>query len=56
MLDEGWVQDGWEEHSEARAKRPPRRYYKLTDIGKTELGAFISEARQDTRSLGDRFA
>jgi PadR family transcriptional regulator PadR len=58
MLDEGWVQDGWEEQGEFRAKRPPRRYYKLTDRGKTELGALLSEARHDVRfrSLARRFA
>jgi len=58
MLDEGWVRDGWEEHGEVRAKRPPRRYYELTDKGKAELGALLSEARQDARfrSLVGRFA
>ena len=58
MLDEGWVRDGWEEQGAIRAKRPPRRYYELTDKGKTELGALLSEARQDVRfrSLVRRFA
>lgn len=59
MLDEGWLQDGWEEQgSRARAKRPPRRYYELTDKGKAELGAVLSEARQDARFrlLAGRFA
>ena len=32
-----------------RAKRPPRRYYELTDTGKVELGAVITGARQDAR-------
>jgi PadR family transcriptional regulator PadR len=50
MLDEGWLADGWEEQPQAgRAKRPPRRYYELTDTGKIELGAVIAEARRDTR-------
>jgi len=50
MLDEGWLADGWEEQIQAgRAKRPPRRYYELTDAGKTELGAVIAEARRDAR-------
>ena len=50
MLDEGWLADGWEEQPQAgRAKRPPRRYYELTDAGKIELGAVIAEARRDTR-------
>jgi PadR family transcriptional regulator, regulatory protein PadR len=58
MLDQGLVQDGWEEQGEVRAKRPPRRYYELTDKGKAELGALLSEARQDARfrSLVGRFA
>lgn len=58
MLDEGWLQDGWEEQSEVHAKRPPRRYYKLTDKGKSELGAVLKAARQDTRfrALVGRFA
>jgi PadR family transcriptional regulator, regulatory protein PadR len=58
MLDEGWVVDGWEQQGEVRAKRPPRRYYKLTDKGMTELGALLSEARWDARfrSLVGRFA
>lgn len=58
MLDEGWVEDGWEEQGEVRAKRPPRRYYTLTDKGKIELGALLSEAREDARfrSLTRRFA
>jgi PadR family transcriptional regulator PadR len=50
MLDEGWLIDGWEDQVQVgRAKRPPRRYYRLTDKGKAELGAVIAEARRDTR-------
>ncbi len=50
MLDEGWLRDGWEAQVQVgRAKRPPRRYYELTDEGKIALGAFIAEARLDTR-------
>jgi PadR family transcriptional regulator PadR len=58
MLDESWVRDGWEEQGEVRAKRPPRRYYELTDKGKAELGGLLSEARQDARfgPLVRRFA
>jgi PadR family transcriptional regulator PadR len=25
MLDEGWVEDGWEDPTTIREKRPPRR-------------------------------
>jgi PadR family transcriptional regulator PadR len=50
MLDEGWLADGWEDQPRAgRAKRPPRRYYELTDAGRAELGAVIAEARRDAR-------
>jgi PadR family transcriptional regulator PadR len=58
MLDEGWLQDGWEEQGGVRAKRPPRRYYELTDRGKTELGAVLAAARRDARFrlLVGRFA
>lgn len=50
MLDEGWLTDGWEDQVQVgRAKRPPRRYYELTDQGKIALGAVIAEARRDTR-------
>jgi PadR family transcriptional regulator, regulatory protein PadR len=50
MLDEGWLVDGWEDQAQVgRAKRPPRRYYEMTDKGKAELGAVIAEARRDTR-------
>jgi PadR family transcriptional regulator, regulatory protein PadR len=50
MLDEGWLADGWENQAQTgRAKRPPRRYYELTDAGKAALGAVIAEARRDAR-------
>ena len=49
MLDEHWLQDGWEDQSEPRPKRPPRRYYELTDKGRAELGALLSAARREVR-------
>lgn len=50
MLDEQWLADGWEDQVQVgRTKRPPRRYYELTDKGKIELGAVIADARHDTR-------
>ena len=52
MLDEGWVRDGWEEPGGVRAKRPPRRYYELTDEGKAALGALLNEACGDARFRG----
>lgn len=50
MLTEGWLRDGWEDQVQTgKSKRPPRRYYELTDEGKTALGALIVEARSDAR-------
>ena len=50
MLDEGWLTDGWEDQARVgRAKRPPRRYYELTDKGEAALGAVIAEAYRDVR-------
>lgn len=50
MLDEGWLTDGWEDQPRpGRAKRPPRRYYQLTDKGKAALGAVVADARHDAR-------
>jgi PadR family transcriptional regulator PadR len=50
MLDEGWLADGWEDQANAgKSKRPPRRYYELTDEGRGALGAMLTEARRDAR-------
>jgi PadR family transcriptional regulator PadR len=49
MLDEGWLTDGWEDPATIQAKRPPRRYYELTDEGKLRLGGLLQEARSDAR-------
>jgi PadR family transcriptional regulator PadR len=46
MLEQGWLEDGWEDQAEGR---PPRRYYTVTDVGKLELGALVARARQDAR-------
>lgn len=48
MFSEGLLDDGWEEHS-PDAKRPPRRYYVLTEKGLRELATFVDEARRDVR-------
>jgi PadR family transcriptional regulator PadR len=59
MLDEGWLMDGWEETVTNDRKRPPRRYYEVTDEGRRQMGAMLAEARQDARfqaSLSPRFA
>ena len=50
MLDEGWLTDGWEDQEQVgRAKRPPRRYYQVTDAGNAALGALIARAGSDAR-------
>lgn len=49
MLDEGWLEDGWEERSEDSPKRPPRRYYELTGDGQRAMDAVLSEAEADLR-------
>lgn len=51
MLGEGWLEDHWEEHTEDK-KRPPRRYYQLTDDGRTQLGAVVKRAQQEQRFAG----
>ena len=48
MLDEGWLQDGWEDHG-AGGKRPPRRYYTLTLAGQGIAAGLMSEMRVDAR-------
>jgi PadR family transcriptional regulator PadR len=52
MLDENWLVDGWEHFDGGRRKRPPRRYYELTDHGRAELGALLAAA--PARAYGRR--
>jgi PadR family transcriptional regulator PadR len=58
MLDEDWLKDGWEDPAKLGGKRPPRRYYELTDQGRIALGALLQEAQSDARfrSLVGRLA
>ncbi|MEI2810743.1 MAG: PadR family transcriptional regulator [Nocardioides sp.] len=49
MLQQGWVEDHWESPTDISGKRPPRRYYTLTDDGRAELGAVIRRAQRDPR-------
>lgn len=51
LLDEGWLEDGWED-PQATAGRPPRRYYKLTELGITELGGVLAAAEREARAPG----
>lgn len=48
MMGEGWLDDHWEERTEGQ-KRPPRRYYTLTDTGRRELGAVVARAENQAR-------
>jgi PadR family transcriptional regulator PadR len=48
MLKEGWVTDGWEQIDPAVVKRPPRRYYELTEEGLRELGAVLRRAQRES--------
>lgn len=58
LLDERWLVDGWEDPTTIEGKRPPRRYYELTDEGRLGLGAILREACRDARfgALTARFA
>ena len=49
MLNDGWLTDGWEDPTTIGRKRPPRRYYELTEEGKLSLGGLIARARIDAR-------
>ncbi|MFG3231698.1 PadR family transcriptional regulator [Streptomyces antibioticus] len=49
MLEDGWLEDGWEDPSEISDKRPPRRYYKLSGEGQAAVAAILSDARNDAR-------
>jgi PadR family transcriptional regulator PadR len=48
MLQDRWLDDGWEDPAAIQG-RPPRRYYELTDRGRQELGAVLHTARSDAR-------
>ncbi len=52
LLDEEWLRDGWEEMTGPGRRRPPRRYYEITDEGRRQMGAVLAEARQDRRFAG----
>jgi PadR family transcriptional regulator, regulatory protein PadR len=52
MLEDGWLSDGWEESWEGDRKRPPRRYYEITDKGRHELAALVATAQTDRRFAG----
>jgi PadR family transcriptional regulator PadR len=49
MLDEGWVEDGWENPNEIPDRRPPRRYYTLTGEGQAHFAAILADAHKEPR-------
>jgi PadR family transcriptional regulator, regulatory protein PadR len=53
MLNEGWLEDHWESQEEAK-KRPPRRYYTLTDKGRSSLGGVVKQAEREPRFAATR--
>ena len=45
LLEQGWLEDGWEEQEgEGSRRRPPRRYYEVTELGERELVALLGSA------------
>ncbi|MDP9164687.1 MAG: PadR family transcriptional regulator [Actinomycetota bacterium] len=50
LLEEGLLEDGWEEANDR--KRPARRYYVLTETGMAELGGLLAAASADRRFAG----
>lgn len=55
MMGEGWLDDHWEQSAEGK-KRPPRRYYTLTDKGRNNLGGVVGRAESEQRFAGIRTA
>jgi PadR family transcriptional regulator PadR len=49
LLDEGLLEDGWEDQQSSGRKRPPRRYYRLTPNGWAAADALLREALDDPR-------
>lgn len=48
MLAAGWLADGWEEFIGGK-NRPPRRYYTVTESGRTQLRSLLDDASRDKR-------
>ncbi|WP_410618615.1 PadR family transcriptional regulator [Amycolatopsis sp. cmx-8-4] len=54
FLNEGLVTDGWEDPNTLTEKRPPRRYYELTDKGQLELAAAARAVEVATQARNTR--
>jgi PadR family transcriptional regulator PadR len=49
MLEEGWLEDGWEDVTGTERRRPPRRFYELTPDGRATVSELVQEMRGDVR-------
>lgn len=49
LLDEGYLEDGWEDPAKTHGS-PPRRFYRLTDAGVLALREFVNAAPQRAKS------
>lgn len=49
LLDLEWLEDGWEDPAIITDRRPPRRYYRVTERGRSELANLLYEAIGDDR-------
>lgn len=49
LLDNGWLEDGWEDQAEITEKRPPRRYYLVTGEGERVMCDILQQAHADAR-------
>lgn len=49
MLEAGWLVDGWEDPRELDGTRPPRRYYRLTTLGASELREIVASTGLSNR-------
>ncbi|WP_295814360.1 PadR family transcriptional regulator [uncultured Deinococcus sp.] len=43
LMELGWLDDEWEDQSDARDGRPARRYYKLTPKGRDAAAQAVAE-------------
>ena len=51
LVERQWLAAAWAQVPED-AKRPPRRYYTITQNGMARLGALLAHAAQDRRFAG----
>lgn len=55
FLNAGWITDGWEDTDEKTGeRRPPRRYYTLSDAGAQALLSLTTQAKAEARARRSR--